>query len=200
MATFLISAPLQSKFLLHRQGGVRVSGTQNKVKSSPKEPLHAIHHCGDLIPFSPVAHARHHLLRIISHLWHFSNVLHTAYLLLWLLCLYCFKILLTQNHTVYALCAKWSIPSDSQGCTVSVSQYTIIYRGHKRRLYTWTSPDGQHRNQIDYIFCSQRWRSSIQSAKTRPGADCGSDHEFLIAKFRLKSISHFHCIIIRDLI
>ena len=40
--------------------------------------------------------------------------------------------------------------------------------------------------QIDYILCSWRWRSSIQSAKTRPGADCGSDHEFLIAKFRLK--------------
>ena len=37
------------------------------------------------------------------------------------------------------------------------------------------------------MFCSQRWRSSIQSAKTRPGADCGSDHELLIAKFRLKS-------------
>ena len=33
---------------------------------------------------------------------------------------------------------------------------------HKRRLCTWTSPDGQHRNQIDYILCSQRWRSSIQ--------------------------------------
>ena len=31
-----------------------------------------------------------------------------------------------------------------------------------------------------------KWRSSIQSAKTRPGAYCGSDHEFLIAKFRLK--------------
>ena len=43
-----------------------------------------------------------------------------------------------------------------------------------------------HQNQIDYILCSQRWRSSIQSAKTRPGADCGSDHEILIAKFRLK--------------
>ena len=41
-------------------------------------------------------------------------------------------------------------------------------------------------HQIDYILCSQRWRSSIQSAKTRPGADCGSDHELLIAKFRLK--------------
>ena len=53
------------------------------------------------------------------------------------------------------------------------------------RLYTWTSPDGRHRNQIDYILCSQRWRSSIQLAKTRLGADCGSDHELLIAKFRL---------------
>ena len=35
-------------------------------------------------------------------------------------------------------------------------------------------------------FCSQRWRSSIQSAETRLGADGGSDHEILIAKFRLK--------------
>ena len=41
-------------------------------------------------------------------------------------------------------------------------------------------------NQIDYILCSQRWRSSIQSAKIRPGDDCGSDHELLIAIFRLK--------------
>ena len=39
---------------------------------------------------------------------------------------------------------------------------------------------------MDYILCSQRWRSSIQSTKTRPGADCGSDHEFLIIKFKLK--------------
>ena len=61
-----------------------------------------------------------------------------------------------------------------------------LFQQHKRRLYIWTSPDGQHRNQIDYILCSQRWRSSIQSAKTRPEADCGSDHELLIAKFRLK--------------
>ena len=41
-------------------------------------------------------------------------------------------------------------------------------------------------NQIDYILCRQRWRNSIQSAKTRPGADCGSDHELLILKFCLK--------------
>ena len=60
-----------------------------------------------------------------------------------------------------------------------------LFQQHKRRLCTWRSPDGQHWNQIDYI-CSQRWRNSIQSAETRLGADCGSDHELLIAKFRLK--------------
>ena len=60
-----------------------------------------------------------------------------------------------------------------------------VFQQHKRRLYTWKSPDGRHQNQIDFILCCQRWRSSIQSAKTRLGADCGSDHE-LIAKFRLK--------------
>ena len=61
-----------------------------------------------------------------------------------------------------------------------------LFQQHKRILYTWTSPNGQHRNQIDYILCSQRWRSSKQSTKTRPGADCGSDHKLLIAKFILK--------------
>ena len=47
-------------------------------------------------------------------------------------------------------------------------------------------PNGQYQNQIDYVICSKSRRSSIQSAKTKPGADCGSDHEFIIAKFRLK--------------
>ena len=68
---------------------------------------------------------------------------------------------------------------------LKVKANTLVQQ-HKRRLYTWTSPDGQHQNQIDYILCSQRWRSSIQSAKTRLGVNCGSDHELLIAKFRLK--------------
>ena len=63
---------------------------------------------------------------------------------------------------------------------------STLFQQHKRRFYTWTSPDGQHPNQIDYILCRQRWRSFIQSAKTRPGADCGSDHKLLIAKFRLQ--------------
>ena len=50
----------------------------------------------------------------------------------------------------------------------------------------WTSPNGQYPNQTDYILCSQRWRSCIHSAKTRPGAECDSDHELLIVKFKLK--------------
>ena len=61
-----------------------------------------------------------------------------------------------------------------------------LFQQHKRRLYTWISPDSQHWIQIDYILCSQSWRSCIQSAKTRLGADCGSDHELLIAEVRLK--------------
>ena len=40
-----------------------------------------------------------------------------------------------------------------------------LFQQHKRRHYRWTSPDDQHRNQADYILCSQRWRSPIQSAK-----------------------------------
>ena len=61
-----------------------------------------------------------------------------------------------------------------------------LFQQHNVRLYTWTSPDGQQQNQIDNTLGSQRWRSSIQSARTRLGADCGSDHELLIAKFRLR--------------
>ena len=60
------------------------------------------------------------------------------------------------------------------------------FQQHKRQLDTWTSPDGDYWNQIDYILCNQRWRSSIRLAKTRLGANCSSDHELLIAKFRLK--------------
>ena len=62
----------------------------------------------------------------------------------------------------------------------------ILFQLHRRRFYTWRLPEGQYHNQTDYILCSQRWRSYIQSAKTGRGADCGSDHELLLAKFRLK--------------
>ena len=61
-----------------------------------------------------------------------------------------------------------------------------LFQQYKRRLYTWTSPDGQYQNQTDFFLCSWRWRGSIHSVKTRLGADWGSGHELLIAKFRLK--------------
>ena len=61
-----------------------------------------------------------------------------------------------------------------------------LFQQHERWLYTWTSPDGQYQTHIDYILCSWRWRISIQFTKTRLAAYCGSDHQLLIEKFRLK--------------
>ena len=49
-----------------------------------------------------------------------------------------------------------------------------VFQQHKRQLYTWASPDDQYQNKIDYILCSQRWRSSTQTAKIRLRADSGS--------------------------
>ena len=67
---------------------------------------------------------------------------------------------------------------------------SILFQQHKRRFYTWTSPDGQHWNHIDIILCNQRWSNtfadSIQSAKTRPGTNSGSDLELIFPIFRLK--------------
>ena len=56
----------------------------------------------------------------------------------------------------------------------------------KEAHHQMTSPDGHYQNQVDYIFCNQRWRSSYSHQKIRPGADSGSDHELLIEKLRLK--------------
>ena len=91
-----------------------------------------------------------------------------------------------SNTQIWPWSTEWSRAKANRVLPRELVIANTFFQQHKRKLYTWTSPDGQHRNQIDYILCSLRWRSSIQSAKTRPGADCGSDHEFLIAKFRLK--------------
>lgn len=56
-----------------------------------------------------------------------------------------------------------------------------FFQNHPRRLYTWISPDGKYRNQIDYIMIGSRWKTFIRNAHTLPGADCGSDHQLLIA-------------------
>ena len=46
-------------------------------------------------------------------------------------------------------------------CQENTLVTATCFSNNTRDMDTWTSPDGQHRNQIDYILCSQRWRSSI---------------------------------------
>jgi len=53
-----------------------------------------------------------------------------------------------------------------------------LYQQPKRRLYTWISPDGQYQNQIDYVLCRQRWRSSTEGEK----AEAVTDFIFLGSK------------------
>ena len=60
------------------------------------------------------------------------------------------------------------------------------FKQHERRLFTWTSPGGTTENQIDYIIVQRRWASALFSVKTLPGADCGTDHELLIGKIKVK--------------
>ena len=92
-----------------------------------------------------------------------------------------------SNRQVWPWRTKWSRAKANRvlwrGHLVTAN---TLFQQHNRGLYTGTSPDGQHWNQTDYILCSWGWRSSIQAAKTRLGTDCGSVHELLIAKFRLK--------------
>ena len=63
-----------------------------------------------------------------------------------------------------------------------------LFQHPKRRLYTWTSPDGNTRNQIDFIFIKRKWRTSVLNVKAFPGADCDTDHELLSMSIRLKVV------------
>jgi len=56
-----------------------------------------------------------------------------------------------------------------------------MFKQRPRRLYTWTSPDGNTRNQIDYISVARRWKTRLMNCRTYPGADCDTDHQLLVA-------------------
>ena len=60
------------------------------------------------------------------------------------------------------------------------------FKQHKRRLFTWKSPDEKTRNQIDFILTNHRFRNAVRSCKTYPGADCNSDHNLLMANIVCK--------------
>ena len=92
-----------------------------------------------------------------------------------------------SNRQIWPCNTKWS---RAKAYRVFSREHTghskPLFQKPNGPLYTWTSPDGQFWNQIDYILCSWRWRNSMQSAKTRAEVDCGSDHELLISKFMFK--------------
>ena len=66
------------------------------------------------------------------------------------------------------------------------------FKQHPRRLYTWTdSPDGNTRNQIDYISIVQRWKTGLMNCPTYPEADCNTDHQLLVATLKVR-LAAFH--------
>ena len=84
-----------------------------------------------------------------------------------------------NNRQIWPWNTKWSRSKAKSSAKKTLVIANTLFQEGKRRLYTWTSPDDQYWN-----LCSQR--SSIQSAQTRLGEDCGSDYEFFIVKFRPK--------------
>ena len=85
-----------------------------------------------------------------------------------------------ENRHIWPQGTKWS-----KAVNILVIVNTL-FQQCKWWPHTWTSLHSQRQNQTHYVLCNSRWRNSIQSGKTRPGALCGSDHELLIAQSRLK--------------
>ena len=75
-----------------------------------------------------------------------------------------------SNRQIWPWSTKWSRAKANRVFPRECTGHTdTLFQQNKRRLYTWTSQDGQYQNQIDYILCSQRWRSSIVS-KNKTGS------------------------------
>ena len=60
------------------------------------------------------------------------------------------------------------------------------FRHHLRRKTTWISPNGRTKNEIDYIMIRSRFKSSALNCRAYPKADCGSDHNIVAARQRLR--------------
>ena len=65
-----------------------------------------------------------------------------------------------------------------------------MFKHHQRKMYTWNSPDGHTKNQIDYIMISKRFRKCVLNSRAYPGADCGSDHNLVGAELKLRFRKH----------
>ena len=74
-----------------------------------------------------------------------------------------------------------------QWCTANCQVITnTCFKEHPRRLWTWKSPGGDTKNQIDYVTINKRFRSAVLHSKTYPSADCGSDHVPVICKLKVR--------------
>ena len=75
----------------------------------------------------------------------------------------------------------------SQWCSENNQVFTNTwFQEHPRRRWTWKSPGGETKNQIDYITINRRFRRAVQQPKAYPGADCGSNHCPVICTLKVK--------------
>ena len=70
-----------------------------------------------------------------------------------------------------------------------MNNFTITntwFQNHPRRQWTWKSPGDRTRNKIDFILIEKRFRNSVKTSKSIPGADCDSDHVPVMSKIQIK--------------
>ena len=60
------------------------------------------------------------------------------------------------------------------------------FQQRRSAQHTWVSPNGLMKNQIDYVLVDKRYINSMHNSKSMPGADCGSDHNPVLATMRIK--------------
>ena len=141
------------------QASLSITNSQSSLKlMSIKSVMPSTHFilCHPLLLLSPIPPS----IRVFFN----ESTLHMRWPKYWS---FCFSISLSNEHLgLISFKMDWLDLVAAQGTLKSLLQHHILkasilwcsaFQQHKRRLYTWTSPDDQHQNQIDYILCSQRW-------------------------------------------
>ena len=95
----------------------------------------------------------------------------------------------TWNWSIYGLGSRNASGEKlADFCQANDLVITNTYFQHpNRQRYTWISPQGNTRNQMDYILIGKSWFTSILDVKTRAPADCDTDHILTTAQLRLKT-------------
>ena len=91
-----------------------------------------------------------------------------------------------KTKKIWSWYKKWEGDRLEEFCmTNNLIVGNSMFQHHPRILLTWMRPGDGVRNQIDYILIGLTWKSALQNVKTLPGADCGRDHQLLLAKMKL---------------